>query len=305
MTSIPDPLAIQSAINVLSAHPDYRVLRRFQIGDGFGDLTGSNIGSACFIDFETTGINEDDFAIEIGLVQIQLDLDTGRLGNVISTYSGFEDPGFPLPEEVIDLTGITDDDVCGQAFDDVIVKQTIQSSQIVVAHNAKFDRGFAERRFEFMKDCAWGCSMQDVPWARYGIGSGKLEFIAFKTGYFYDAHRAVVDSEVTAGILAHVFPDGKTGMSYLLEASRVEMTRVWAFNAPFEVKDVLKGRGYSWVDTPGATKKSWGIETRDMDAELQFLKEFVYPRGGNVLVEKLSAVHRFTSRGAGLQQVRI
>jgi DNA polymerase-3 subunit epsilon len=296
MANKPTEAEIAAALEFLSANDDIRILRRFRVGDAFGKLTGTRIGSLCVIDFETTGVEDNDKAIEIGAIRVEYDMDTGQLGAILDRYSALEDPGFPLPENIVKLTGLTDEDVAGKRFDDETIQGLIESCQLVIAHNAEFDRGFAERRFEFMKDRAWACSIKDIPWAAYDIGSAKLEFIAFKNGYFYSAHRAVADAEVTAGMIGHTFADGTTGLWHLLQKAREQQFRVWALDAPFDLKGMLKDRGYAWKDTPGRSKKSWCVETPDADEEVAFLKERIFKRGGQILVEKIGRNNRFTNR---------
>jgi len=69
----------------------------------------------------------------------------------------------------------------------------LEDITLVVAHNAKFDRMFMEKRFPIFETLPWACSFAQVDWPGEGVGSAKLEYIAYQYGLFYGAHRADVD----------------------------------------------------------------------------------------------------------------
>jgi DNA polymerase-3 subunit epsilon len=60
------------------------------------------------------------------------------------------------------LTGITDEMVGGQRIDDAAVSAFVEDAVIVIAHNAGFDRKFAERYWPVFERKAWGCSATEV-----------------------------------------------------------------------------------------------------------------------------------------------
>jgi DNA polymerase-3 subunit epsilon len=72
-------------------------------------------------------------------------LPDGRVGGVRDVFSSFNEPSIPIPTEVTVLTGITDDMVAGQRIDEAVVSTFVEDAVIVIAHNAGFDRKFAER----------------------------------------------------------------------------------------------------------------------------------------------------------------
>ena len=294
-------------IDALEAGGEYRVLRRFQPATSYGEVGSERVGRMCVIDFETTGTDDDDVPIEIGMVLVEYDMDTCTIGKVLDRYCGQEDPGFELDPNIVALTGITDEDLKGKRFDDNRVAEIIRQAGIVVAHQASFDRGMGEKRFAFMAERPWGCSMNDVPWKESGIGSVKLEFIAvMKGGVFYDAHRADVDAEVTAFVLGQKVLDGKTGLWHLLQRARRKHYRVWATDSPFATKDLLKARGYRWCDSIRFAYKAWRIETVELHAELEFLRAHVYgSRGGEVVVEELGVRDRFSERREAFEPVQL
>ena len=65
-------------------------------------------------------------------------------GNVIETFEQFIDPGHPLSQTTINLTGITDEMVRGSKSEEEVLRMFKEFSEgtILVAHNASFDMGF-------------------------------------------------------------------------------------------------------------------------------------------------------------------
>ncbi|MEL6258292.1 MAG: DNA polymerase III subunit epsilon, partial [Pseudomonadota bacterium] len=91
---------------------------------------------------ETTGLDwaGDDRVIELGAVELQNHVPTGR------TFQTYINPGRAVSEDTVRITGITDDMLVGApAFDAPEVVQAFLDfvgDAVIVAHNAKFDRGF-------------------------------------------------------------------------------------------------------------------------------------------------------------------
>lgn len=58
-----------------------------------------------FLDCETTGIDEEDCVIELGLVRAEYSPSEQRLTAVVGVASLYNDPGRPIPEFITHLTG--------------------------------------------------------------------------------------------------------------------------------------------------------------------------------------------------------
>ncbi|MCA1791332.1 MAG: hypothetical protein LC667_16205, partial [Thioalkalivibrio sp.] len=81
-------------------------------------------------------------------------------------------------------------------------------------------------------------------------------------------------------------------------AGRTEV-RLWAVKAPFEMKDVLKARGYRWSPGGEGIFKAWykDLPEEDADAELLYLNQEVYPRAVGVLpMDRFDAKMRYSKR---------
>src|SRR5262245_52818819 len=53
---------------------------------------------------------------------------------------------------------------------------------------------------------------------------------------------------------------GRSALAVLLERARNKTMRLWAEQSPFELKDVLKRRGYRWSDGGDGRPRSWYVD---------------------------------------------
>lgn len=283
----------------LEKSDDYRVLRRLKLSSAFAQaLPDSLLETGVVIDTETTGLDPvTDRIIEVGIIVFQYDPTSGQPVRHVDSYVEFEDPGHLLSEQTTSITGITDEMVSKKRFDDERVSSLVANADIVIAHNAKFDRAFLERRFPVFASLPWGCSMADVDWSREKIGSRKLEFLAFKLGFFFDAHRALEDCEALLGILSKPLPISRQpALRQVLDnLSRVDYT-IHATNAPFAKKDVLKDRRYQWDGERKQWKKTI-LGNSAFEDELRWLRGAVYEGASAIIeVEDVDARSRYSGR---------
>ena len=117
----------------------------------------------------------------------------GRIFQLLDEFSGYQDPNRLIPQAITKLTSITDDMVKGQQINENEVASYLKDVDIIIAHNAQFDRTFFEITFPSIPPKAWGCSIYDIDWKIEGISSHKLEYIAYKYNFFYKGHCAVID----------------------------------------------------------------------------------------------------------------
>ena len=185
----------------------------------------------------------------------------------------------PIPKEISRLTGITDDDVRGQTLDDDAVAALAADASLVIAHNAGFDRRFLERRFPVLVDTPWGCSREQVPWAAEGLRSRSLDYLLYRFGYFFDGHRALNDCQAVLHLLSLTLPvSGQPILPVFLENARRRAWRIWALETDFDLKDLLKARGYRWSNGEDGRPRAWfrDVDEADLAEEEQFLAEKIY-----------------------------
>lgn len=293
--SMPSP---QEMAAILEAHPDYRVLRRLAPIHHFDRVAQGPVKRILVLDTETTGLDQSrDKIIELAMLRVDVDTATGLPVGAVTVYDGLEDPGVPISPEIEKITGISSAMVQGQRLDEAKIAALLADADLVIAHNAGFDRPFCEARWPGFAQLPWGCSFAEIDWRKEGHGSAKLEYLAMEKGWFYEAHRAEVDCHALLAVLGAPLPTaGGTGLSQILAASNSCVYRLQANQAPFEAKDLLKARAYRW----NAEQKVWHTRLADeaqLEAELVWLKSAVYgERAAWVHVEKMDALVKYSSR---------
>ena len=298
---------LETLAATLSADPRYRVLRRLEPAyAGGAQIPDGDIRRAAIVDVETTGMDiDDDQVIELGMVVFEYAAVSGRVGPVVARYDGLEDPGRPIPPESTRIHGISDAMVSGRRLDEAAIGTVLQDVSLVIAHNAGFDRPFLEARLPLFSRLPWACSIRDIHWKDHGYGSSALEFLAYRAGFFYDAHRAMMDCLAVLAVLAQ--PLGATGqpaLQALLERARQPAYQVAALRSHFDTKDLLKARGYRWH----AQDRVWvgEIAAAGRDAELAWLKGAVYGgKDAEVEIETLTAHERYSGRQGITERVRL
>ena len=292
---------------MLSQHPDFKVLRRLKPQLHFSSTPVGAVVRVLVLDTETTGLDQgQDKIIELALLRVDLDLGTGLPVGDVVVYDGLEDPGVPISKEIEAITGITSAMVAGHRLDEARIASLLDGVDLVIAHNAAFDRPFCEARIPAFAQLPWGCSFADIDWKKEGQSSAKLEYLALDKGWFYDAHRAEVDCHALLAVLGQPLPASQvTGLAKIWAASLGPSYRLQATNAPFEAKDLLKARAYRW----NAEQRVWHIKLAseaDLAAEYAWLKAAVYTgRTARVQVEKLTAAEKYSSRAGELSMVQI
>jgi DNA polymerase-3 subunit epsilon len=190
--------------------------------------------------------------------------------------------------------------VRGQRIDAASVEEFVRDANIVIAHNAAFDRKFAERYWPLFAKTNWACSMAQVEWRHHGFAGANLGYLLVGWGLFHNAHRALDDCHALLEVLARPLPrTSGTSLAALLARARKPSFRVWAENSPFDLKDVLKARRYRWSDGSDGSPRSWYIDVAEDEraAEIAFLRSEIYQKEEvDLRTHVLTARKRFSSR---------
>ena len=297
MSDAPPNLA--DLANLLSASDDYRVQRRLIPRSTVTPPDGTPTKTAILIDVETTGLDlQNDEIIELAMISFTYSPD-GRIFEIRQTFQRFQEPSRQISPEITRITGITNAMVAGHKIDVAEVAAFAGPAAIVIAHNAGFDRRFAERLSDVFTTKPWACSMSEIDWAAEGFEGTKLHYLAAGAGFFYDRHRAEHDCRAVIELLASELPvSNRTALAILLERARQPTWRIWAENSPYDLKDALKARGYRWNGDGNPKPRAWYIDVDDArrEAEINFLRKEIYLRDVELLVHRMDAYNRFSDR---------
>ncbi|WP_068083493.1 3'-5' exonuclease [Novosphingobium rosa] len=240
---------------------------------GVGGAAGNR--RAVVVDVETTGLDRKrDVIIELAMRQFLFD-DAGRITNIGRPFCWLQDPSRPLTEEIMKLTGLDDAMLKDQSIDKALATGILQRADLVIAHNASFDRPRVEDELPEAAGRAWCCSCVEIAWRDFGFDGRSLGYLLSQAGYYNGAHRASDDVDSTIALLAREVAPGRTALADLVERSSRDSWMCRVVGAAFERKDDLKARGYRW----DADNRVWHRELADRDEEETWLMANIYQSG--------------------------
>lgn len=152
------------------------------------------------IDLEMTGLAvKKDKIIEIGAVRV-------REGEVTGTYGTLVNPGRPVPQKVVELTGITDEMACSGLPEDEAVVALLDfiGDDVIVGHNVIFDYSFLKQWAVNQRRPLELSACDTLKLARTLLPKEQPKCLEELCGYFHiereHAHRALDDALETQRI---------------------------------------------------------------------------------------------------------
>jgi len=246
----------------------------------------------CFIDVETTGLKiEEDEIIEIALRLLKIDKATGSILSIEKSYESFNDSNSILDSKITLITGITKEMIKDKKIDWTIVGEIFDNSDLIVAHNARFDRGFLDRYLATSKEKIWACSHRDIDWLERGFVKNSLELLSIWHGFYYDSHRAMNDVDALIHLVIHPSYIENKPLIELIENAKKIHYKVVAVNSPFETKDILRSNYYRWNPKIRAWWKL--IDEETVDDERKWLTDNVYNGYCLATIEQLAIVDKY------------
>lgn len=279
---------------------DWRLLRRLALPRRLNDSRGGTVKRALVRYVETTGLSlESNEVIQLAMLPFTYELETGRILEIDHdrAFDGLREPGVPISDEASLVTGLTAKAVAGRTIDGSVVEALVADADLIIAHNASFDRVMVEKHWPCFARKPWGCTLSSVDWLREGFSAGKLDYLGMQFGWFYYGHRALADCEACLALLAQELPrSGQRIMSAVRDAALREEHLVRAVDAPFDERLKLKERGYRWRPAELPLGKVWWTITSDPASEIAWLRAEIYGRNANVPTHKVTALNRFSER---------
>lgn len=173
------------------------------------------------VDLETTGWSPQEAGVtEVGAVRV-------RGGHLLGEVTMLVNPGAPVPAEITELTGLTDEMLVHAPAMAAVLPAVLAFSAgtVLVAHNAPFDIAFLTAACQ-AANLTWPTTqvLDTLPLARALTDEGevpdcKLTTLAKHFGVQHDpCHRALPDARATAALLG-IFLDraGARGMRTLCQ----------------------------------------------------------------------------------------
>ena len=203
--SFPEAMEVSKklGIKIIYGMEGYLVNDKKEIISNFNE--NKDYSTFVVFDIETTGLSAvNDMITEIGAIKIEN-------GKIVDTYSQLINPERPIPEKIVELTGITDEMVKDKPTIGEIIydfKEFI-GDHVLVAHNASFDAGFIREKFKLYNLELNNPILDTLELSRSvfpTLRSHKLNIIANHLNVdLLNHHRAVDDAKATAEILLKIF----------------------------------------------------------------------------------------------------
>ena len=153
------------------------------------------------VDTETTGLTRNDEVVEFAGLLLQRQ--DSRLQKIAS-YEGLREPTCNINPHAQAAHGLSMSKLRGRRLDMSLVGDLFNRCDVVVAHNASFDRRFLDSLVPESRSCHWLCSCRGIAWKKsHGMPNGKLQDLIAHHGIDPgQAHRAMSDVIALANLLA-------------------------------------------------------------------------------------------------------
>jgi len=240
-------------------------------------ITDQDCINIAFLDTETTGIDRaNDQIIEIAIKMVRFEATSGKILSIEGSYESFNDPEEDISTEITLLTGIDNKMVEGESVDWDMVDGLLEEADLIVAHNAGFDRAFVDRYSSVSPNKIWACSISDIDWLGRGFTSSKQELLCYWHGFYFDAHRAMNDVDALIHLVTHDPDDGKRALIELIESSKRPEYVIFADHFKYDPvkKDVVKGNKYRWDPESKVWYKKVNFDT--LEHEKDWLTATIY-----------------------------
>jgi DNA polymerase-3 subunit epsilon len=235
----------------------------------------------------------NDKIIELALKMTTFEKSSGMIISIDKVYESFNEPGEEISQEITILTGISNDMVQGQSIDWEMVDTILKDADIIVAHNASFDRAFVDKHSSVSPNKTWACSINDIDWLGRGFSSSKQELLCYWHGFYFEAHRALNDVDALIHLLTHSSYDVDRPVLELIENSQKLTYVIFATNFNYDPvkKDIVKANKYKW----NASEKIWykNVNFDNLESEKEGLTAVIYDFNFEGRVEEINPIDKY------------
>tara|TARA_R110000737_G_scaffold127218_3_gene159743 strand:- start:2665 stop:3558 length:894 start_codon:yes stop_codon:yes gene_type:complete len=254
----------------LEASESYKVLRKVAEPKREKVRKNDELRYAMIVDTETTGLDlRTDEVIELGFILVAYK--DQKIKYIKDLGNEMREPDRKISEEVQHLTGITPEMVKGKSLSRETVLGALSLANIVIAHNAAFDRPICERLLPEFANKPWACSLTEVPWSKYGFESAKLKYLLLENGYFFEGHRALDDCAALEVLLNQTSPNGLSYFEELMESAR-QPSFSFRVQAPYDLRQTMRDFGFRWSRFEGRTGGEWLKTVKSKDFEFERIR---------------------------------
>jgi len=287
-------------INTEVNQSDWKLIRKLHLPQKYNDASSEEVKKGIVLDVEATGLSIGyDDVIQLALLPFEYEVTSGKIININKdkAFNGLREPRIPISEEASLITGITNEMVLNKTINSKSVEKIISETDLIIAHNASYDRPMVEQHWDCFKNVSWACTFKSINWLKEGFSSAKLELLGINYGWFYDSHDAFNDCEACLALLSETLPKrNETVFSVIREYATKPNYLIKAIDAPYDKRTILRRNGYRWRPADQLNGKVWWIEKENYEEEINWLNKEIYKREINIPIKKITALNRYSDR---------
>ncbi len=291
---------LKEIVNTNVNQSDWKLIRKLNLPKQYNEPSTGEIKKGVVLDVEATGlsIGHDD-VIQLALLPFEYEVPSGKILSIKKeeAFDGLREPRIPISTEASLITGITNEMVINKKIESKDVENIINNTDLIIAHNASYDRPMVEQHWNCFKNVSWACTFKSIDWLQEGFSSAKLELLGVNFGWFYEGHDAFNDCEACLALLSETLPNrDSTVFSAVREYAANPTFLIKAIDAPYNKRNILRRKGYKWRPADQLNGKVWWTETKNYEEEVKWLHEEIYNRKINIPIKQISALNRYSDR---------
>ena len=291
---------LKEIINTNVNQSDWKLIRKLNLPKQYNEPSTGERKKGVVLDVEATGlsIGHDD-VIQLALLPFEYEVPSGKILSIKKeeAFDGLREPRIPISTEASLITGITNEMVINKKIESKDVENIINNTDLIIAHNASYDRPMVEQHWNCFKNVSWACTFKSIDWLQEGFSSAKLELLGVNYGWFYEGHDAFNDCEACLALLSETLPNrDSTVFSAVREYASNPTFLIKAIDAPYNKRNILRRKGYKWRPADQLNGKVWWTETKNYEEEVKWLHEEIYNRKINIPIKQISALNRYSDR---------
>ena len=291
---------LKEIVNTNVNQSDWKLIRKLNLPKQYNEPSTGEIKKGVVLDVEATGlsIGHDD-VIQLALLPFEYEVPSGKILSIKKeeAFDGLREPRIPISTEASLITGITNEMVINKKIQSKDVENIINNTDLIIAHNASYDRPMVEQHWNCFKNVSWACTFKSIDWLQEGFSSAKLELLGVNFGWFYEGHDAFNDCEACLALLSETLPNrDSTVFSAVREYASNPTFLIKAIDAPYNKRNILRRKGYKWRPADQLNGKVWWTETKNYEEEVKWLHEEIYNRKINIPIKQISALNRYSDR---------
>ena len=291
---------LKEIVNTNVNPSDWKLIRKLNLPKQYNEPSTGEIKKGVVLDVEATGlsIGHDD-VIQLALLPFEYEVPSGKILSIKKeeAFDGLREPRIPISTEASLITGITNEMVINKKIESKDVENIINNTDLIIAHNASYDRPMVEQHWNCFKNVSWACTFKSIDWLQEGFSSAKLELLGVNYGWFYEGHDAFNDCEACLALLSETLPNrDSTVFSAVREYASNPTFLIKAIDAPYNKRNILRRKGYKWRPADQLNGKVWWTETKNYEEEVKWLHEEIYNRKINIPIKQISALNRYSDR---------